>query len=62
MPRLAVLGLPECSARPLGEQAGRLQGAVLEDGEPLPAGRQPRPPQARCTVLGATRSCQRWRR
>ena len=45
MPRPAVLGLLEGSARPLGEQSGRLQGAVLQDGQPLPVCRQPRAPQ-----------------
>jgi len=62
MPRLAVLSLPQGAARPLGEQAGRLQRAVLEHGQPLPACRQPRAPQGSLHCAGATRSCQRWRR
>jgi hypothetical protein len=34
MPRPAVLGVPEGPARAFGQQSGRLQGAVLEDGQP----------------------------
>jgi len=41
MARLAMPGLPEGAARPLGEQPGRLQGAVLEHGQPVSARRQP---------------------
>jgi len=57
--RAAMPQPPQRLPRALGQQAGLGRAVVLEDQQPLSAGGEAVARSNRCTVLGATRSCQR---